>query len=82
MKKHLTLIALAALLLIAGCSKEKRCKCTFAETLDDHNNPAVTYVHVNSGFRCSKITQLGYERLSDGALVRDMEGVTCEDARD
>ena len=84
MKKRLLAIVPLAMcvLLVAGCSKEKRCMCTSNETLDAHNNPVVTYVHVSNGFRCNKITQLGYERLIEGQLVREMDAVTCEEAKD
>ena len=82
MKKYLAVISLLALTLMVGCTKEKRCMCTSTETLDAHNKPVVTYIHVNKGFRCSKITQLGYERLLEGQLVREMDNVVCEEARD
>ena len=82
MKKYAAIISLIALTLMVGCSKEKRCMCTSNETLDAHNKPVITYVHVDKGFRCSKITQLGYERLIEGQLVREMDDVTCEEAKD
>ena len=82
MKRNTMLLAVAALLLLAGCSKEKKCKCTYSETLDAFNNPAVTYIHVSNGFSCKKITQLGYERQMEGSLVRSMETVICEEATD
>lgn len=82
MKRLVVLFSLASLLLMAGCSKEKRCKCTSTESLDAHNNPSVTYIHVDNGFRCNKITKLGYERLMEGKLVREVETVVCEEAKD
>lgn len=82
MKKHTVAISILALMLMVGCSKEKRCMCTSNETLDAHNNPMKTYIHVDNGFRCKKITQIGYERLVDGKLVREWDPVTCEEARD
>lgn len=81
MKKIFLILSLVALLLVTGCSKEKRCQCTY-DRLDAHNRPAVTYVHVKSGFKCSGITKLGYERLKDGQLVRELEDVVCEEATD
>ena len=82
MKRHVAVISLLALLLIAGCTKEKRCLCTSTETLDAHNNPVITYIHVSHGFNCKHITQLGYERLVEGQLVREMDNVVCEEAKD
>lgn len=82
MKKYAVVISILALMLMVGCSKEKRCMCTSTETLDAHNNPMVTYIHVDKGFRCSKITQIGYERLIEGQLVREWDAVTCEEAKD
>ena len=81
MKKLIPLLALAVLLM-AGCTKEKRCMCTSVNTLDAHNKPVVTYIHVDKGFRCSKINKLGYERLIEGKLIRELDSVTCEEARD
>lgn len=81
MKKISLILSLVALLLVTGCSKEKRCKCTY-DRLDAHNRPAVTYIHAKSGFKCSSITKLGYERLRGGILVRELEDVVCEEATD
>ena len=72
MKKYAAIISLIALTLMVGCSKEKRCMCTSNETLDAHNKPVITYVHVDKGF----------ERLIEGQLVREMDDVTCEEAKD
>ena len=82
MKRHVAAISLLALLLMVGCSKEKRCMCTSTETLDAHNKPVVTYIHVSHGFSCGNITQLGYERLIEGQLIREMDNVVCEEAKD
>jgi hypothetical protein len=82
MKKYAAILSLLALTLMVGCSKEKRCMCTSTQTLDAHNNPQVTYIHVDNGFRCSKITQIGYERLIEGQLIREWDNVVCEDAKD
>ena len=82
MKKKAALIPILALTLMVGCSKEKRCMCTSTETLDAHNKPMVTYIHVDNGFRCGKITQIGYERLLEGQLIREWDNVTCEEAKD
>ncbi len=47
------------------------------------NNPdEITYVAADAGFRCSKITRLGFERLIEGQLVREMEDVDCTEAKD
>ncbi len=82
MKKYIAVISLVALTLMVGCTKEKRCMCTSTETLDAHNNPMVTYVHVDNNFRCSKISQIGYERLIEGQMIREWDSVTCEEAKD
>ena len=82
MKKYAVAISLIALILMVGCSKEKRCKCSSTETLDAHNNPVVTYIHVSNSLRCSKISQVGFERLIEGQLVREMDNVVCEEAKD
>ena len=82
-KRLLPIIPLALVMLLAvGCTKEKRCLCTSNETLDAHNNPVITYIHVSNGFRCSKITQRGVERQVEGHLVREMDAVTCEEVKD
>ena len=82
MKKYIIVISILALTLMVGCSKEKRCMCTSTKTLDAHNKPMVTYVHVDNGFHCGKITQIGYERLLDGQLIREWDEVVCEEAKD
>lgn len=81
MKKTALFLSFAALIMLAGCSKEKKCMCT-SDILDDHGNPTVTYIHVESSMRCSKITKLGFERQIEGQLVRNMEDVVCTDAKD
>ena len=81
MKKISLILSMAALLLVTGCSKEKRCQCT-SDRLDSHNRPVVTYIHVKNGFNCRNITKLGYERLREGLLVRELEDVVCEEATD
>ena len=82
MKIKAVILSLVALTLMVGCTKEKRCMCTSTHTLDPHNNPMVTYIHVEKGFRCNKITQIGYERLLEGQLLREWDEVVCEEARD
>lgn len=81
MKKFFLILSLAALALTVGCSKEKRCKC-LSETLDAHNNPIATYVHVKPSFKCGGITKVGFERQMEGQLVRSLEEVICEEATD
>lgn len=82
MKKIIAILSVVVLTLMVGCSKEKRCQCTSVSTLDAHNNPVVTFIHVDNGFHCNKITQVGFERLFEGRMVRDMDEVTCEEARE
>ncbi len=77
MKKYILFLLLAALTLMSSCSKEHRCRCT---NVDNQNQ--VTYVTADYGFRCSKITRLGFERMIEGDLVRQMEEVTCTEAKD
>ncbi len=77
MKKYIFSLLAAALLLLSGCSKERRCQCV---NVDNEN--VVTYVNADAGFRCSSITRLGFERLIEGKLIREMEEVTCTEAKD
>ena len=74
MKIKAVVLSFVALALMVGCTKEKRCMCTSTHT--------VTYIHVENGFRCNKITQIGYERLLEGQLLREWDEVVCEEARD
>ena len=74
MKKVLFVAGLLVALILTGCSKERTCKCT--PTNPDSNE--VTLVNT-SGMSCSNITRLGFERQSEGQLVRRMEEVSCTD---
>ncbi len=77
MKKYLFFVLLGALTLLSGCSKERRCQC-----VNVNNEDEITYVNADAGFRCDKITRLGFERLIEGNLVREMEEVSCTEAKD
>jgi len=81
MKKIVSILTLALVFLATGCTKEKKCACT-SDKLDAHNNPVVTYIHVKNGLSCSKITSIGWEHQSEGALVRDLDAVVCEEVKD
>ncbi len=81
MKKHILVLAIAALALTAGCSKNVKCKCT-ALTPNDLDKYEVTYVTADRGISCKKIHKLGIERLLEGQYVRDLVDVKCEEARD
>lgn len=80
MKKHIIVLALALVVLMVGCSKEKRCKCTSVglNHLDKHD---ITYIKTDAGFSCSKITHMGFERLNDGSYERQIVEVTCEEVK-
>ena len=75
MKKILFIIIAAATL--AGCSKGVQCKCTATTATDSQGRPEITYVDVDWGFSCSKITKVGIERQLEGKLVRELQDVTC-----
>ncbi len=77
MKKYIFFLLLGALTILSGCSKERRCQCVNVNDADE-----ITYVNADGGFPCSKITHLGFERLLEGSLVREMEEVTCTEAKD
>lgn len=77
MKKHIFFLFVATLVLLSSCSKERRCQC-----VNVNNQDETTYVNADAGFRCSKITRIGFERLIEGRLVREMEDVTCTEAKD
>lgn len=76
MKKHIFFLALAALAMMASCSKETKCRCTNVNP-DELGNYATTYVRADNGFSCRKITKLGVERQLEGQYVRELEEVTC-----
>lgn len=81
MKKHTILLALAVVALMAGCSKNVKCRCT-AVNPNDLGKYEVTYVTADRGLSCRKITKLGTERLLEGQYVRVLEDVNCEEAKD
>lgn len=76
MKKLIPLLLLLATVFVSSCSKERRCQCVNVNNADE-----ILYVTADNGFRCSKIKKLGVERLVEGQLVRDMEDVTCTEAK-
>lgn len=77
MKKYLFFLLLGAVMLLSSCSKERRCEC-----VNVNNQDEITYVNADAGFPCSSITRLGFERLIEGQLVRNMEEVNCTEAKD
>lgn len=81
MKKHIVILSLALVVLMVGCSKEKRCKCTSVE-LNSLGKKDITYIKTDSGFSCKKITKLGFERQLDGTYERTLSDVICEEAKD
>lgn len=81
MKKHIFILSLAALCLVAGCSKEKRCKCTSLE-VNDINKYDVFYVKSDPGLSCKGITRMGFERQLDGSFERTFIDVNCEEVKD
>ena len=74
MKKLILALATIALLTVTACSKDHTCRCTPT----DPDNNEVTLVNAESSISCSNITRLGFERQSEGQLIRRMEEVSCE----
>lgn len=81
MKKTLILLTIVASVAMVGCSKDVKCKCTATTATDDQGRPQVTYVDVDRGFSCRKITRVGFENLLEGNLVRDLQEVNCVEDR-
>lgn len=75
MKKYLIALAVAMLMMVTSCNKAHTCRCTPT----DSPTGEVTLVNMNSSISCQSITRLGFERQSEGQLVRRMEEVTCEE---
>lgn len=75
MKKRIIIIAFLPLLFCFSCSKERTCRCVTTETDPQQE----TFINADRGMKCSKITRLGYERQSEGHLIRTYEPVECED---
>lgn len=75
--KKIVPILLVMLVMLTGCSKSTKCKCTLVNNPDE-----VLLVDTDNGLPCRKITKLGYERLLEGQLIRDLEEVTCVEDKD
>ena len=73
MKKYCIALAAVCCLLVAGCAKDRTCRCT--ATADGE----VTMINADRGLSCRNITRVGYERQVDGQLVRTLKEVTCAD---
>lgn len=80
MKKYILILTVAALGLMASCSKEAKCKCTALEP-NEQGNYETTYITTDRGISCKKISKIGFERLLQGQYVRDLVDVTCEEAK-
>ena len=79
MKKTISMLLLvAAVALVAGCSKNTQCRCQAIQEVDAQGRPLVTYFDVEPGASCSKITRVGFEQLLEGKLVRNVYAVKCE----
>lgn len=78
MKKHILISASLAIVLCAGCSKDRNCRCTTTEAAE----PQETIINTDHGMKCAKITRLGFERQVEGHLVRTYEAVSCENANE
>lgn len=57
-KKLLTLCILAVVVALAGCAKDRQCKCVTTDVPDD-GKPKILVV--DAAMRCSDITQMGFE---------------------
>lgn len=78
MKKYILFLTLATVTtLMAGCSKDTKCKCSTTE-----DKPEVTYINVNNGVSCSNITKLGFEEQVEGHFVRTLKDVVCEKVKE
>lgn len=75
MKKHILILASLAVMLCAGCSKDRSCRCTTTEAEVQQE----TIVNADRGMKCSKITRLGFEKQIEGKLQRTYEAVSCEE---
>lgn len=76
MKKYLLFSAVLVAMMVAGCGKERACRCvpqggTYADR---------TMVYMDNGMSCKSVKRLGYERQMEGKLVRTLVEVECEDA--
>lgn len=58
MKKILLTAGVAALLLLASCSKERQCKCTYTEVENDNS---LRFMYVDYGMKCENITEMSEE---------------------
>lgn len=81
-KTMMTIAAVAVLALMYGCSKSTRCRCQAVDAVDAQGRPLITYIDVESGSACGKITKLGFEELLEGKLVRNLYVVKCERSKD
>lgn len=84
MKKILFIMA-AAMVMLAGCNKERQCKCTYNDVEDDNS---LRFIYVDGGMKCESITELAEEKhITDSnstppthSLTRvDIHKVTCRE---
>lgn len=81
MKKRILIPVAIFALMLAGCSKQRYCKCTLDSVVESHEPVMV----VDGGMRCSDITEMAVEvkyTTDDGthSLQRtEVHKVTCRE---
>ena len=76
MKKRFIIPLAVLTLTLAGCAKERHCKCTIDSVATTHEPVMV----VDGGMRCSDITEMAIEVHVNHSFQRtEVHKVTCRD---
>ena len=72
--KKILLIAAAAMLMLAGCNKERQCKCTYTGVEDDNS---LRFIYVDGGMKCENIPEIAEEKhLTDSTTTPPSHSLT------
>ena len=86
MKKVLSVLAVASVMMLVGCSKEHQCKCEKVDAPDDVSELNMVFV-LDGAISCDKITEMAFEEhvsVEGGTTLRrvDVHKVKCRDYGD
>lgn len=72
--KKILFIAAAAMLMLAGCNKERQCKCAYTGVEDDNS---LRFIYVDGGMKCENITEIAEEKhITDSTTTPPSHSLT------
>ena len=82
MKKVLSVLAVASVMMLVGCSKEHQCKCEKVDAPDDVSELNMVFV-LDGAISCDNITEMALS-VEGGTTLRrvDVHKVKCRDYGD